>query len=485
MNKTALGIVAIFSLGILNVNAQTIDVKLDGLVKEAIKRNSNLIFDRIQSEIIKNQADVEKNIFIPQAYSNFTHQSSNTPNNTEQKISRNLLENYEEDTNNLELGLKGLINTGGSWNFAFKTNDKESSLIDKYDYNKEYTNIYELTLRQPLLKGFGKDVTLARYNLVKAEQKIFNREYEKKMLDLIGNVIQYYWKLYGLKDLQKSYEESIILSEKSLLLLESKFEAGDVSLNELLEAKGSIFSKKAELRRVNSDIISAKNSILNILNVPEDKNENLVFNLIDTPMSSNRSLDLTLKEYYNKAILNWPEYQIAKEKLNKEGLNIKYVENSIEPQFDIVSSVTTTKLEDSRAYGVDERFISWNFGFEFSIPLDNSQQKSSLHMAKLKKEQILVEINTLRKRLYNAISDKYTSYLNSKDQVELYNYGLELKEKLLKNIRIGFKFGNNSVKEVILQENDILEHKRKLFSSIIDWELSEASLQKAIGRLFN
>jgi outer membrane protein TolC len=485
MKRILISAVVALGIGTNTLSAETINVELNTLVKEAIKRNSNMIFNRIQTDIIENQVSYEKNIFIPQVYSSFTHQVTNVPNNTEETLSRGYLETYKERTNVAEVGLKGILPSGGTWQSAFKNSSKNSTLIEQYkDYDSEYTNTFELTLTQHIMKGFGNDVTMSKYHLAKADQNIFNKQSEKKMLDLIGNVIQIYWRMYGIQELKKSYEKAIALKLKSVKLLKQKFKNGEISKNELLQIMSSLMSKQAELKKVSSDLVSTKSNMLNLLNVPEYENSDVEFDLVEKPVDT-KSINMSAKEYYEKALENWPEYKMAEEKLRKENLNVKFTKDSVRPTLDFSTKISNTNLDSHRHYDYDEdKFVSWQVGLLFSMPILDTQSKSAVSMAKLKRNQVTVEIDTLKKRLYNAINDKFVSYKNSKEQVEFYTEGVEIKEELLHNLTVGFELGNSSIKDLLDQENDIIEYKRKLFGSIIDWKLSEASLQKAVGELF-
>ena len=484
MKKICLSALIAMSIVASNISAETIDLKLDSLISESIKRNSNIIFDRIKSEIINNQVEYEKDIFTPQVYSNISRIKSDVPNNTQELLSRGNLETYSEDSTNIEAGIRGVLPTGGSWQTALKTKQESNSLINEYKtYDSEYTNSLEISFTQHLLRGFGKDITLAKYHLTKAEQDIFKKEYEKKILDLMASVIQVYWKMYGLHELKKNYIQSISLNEKSVQVLEDRFKRGDVPKSELLEAKTSLMSKKADLNRVENDINNSRSNLLDLLNVSEEKNKNITFRLVDKP-NAYKMEKLTVDEYFKKAIDNWPEYKIAQYKLKKEELNLKYAKDNIRPQLDLLVSLSNNTLDDSQKYDfADDEYVSWNLGLEFSMPIFDRQNKNALNIAKLKKYQALKELETLNSRLFNAISAKYNSFNNAKQQVALYEEGLVFREELLRSERIGFELGNRSIKDIITQENDLITHKRKLFSSIIDWKLSEASLQKAIGEL--
>ena len=465
----------------------SIDLSIKKLIIEVTKRNPNMIFDRMQSDIIDNQIKYEGSIFTPQFYANLTHQESDTPNNTEATLSRGYLQTYSEVTDNAQVGVSGVLSTGAKYNTAIKMNSRESSLIEKYkEYDTEYDNSFELSFTQPILKDFGSTATLSRYHLAKADKTIFDKQYKKRLMDMMGSVIQTYWKFYATKQLQISYKKSIEINKKTIELLIQKELSGDIAYSEVLEAKSATMMREAELKRVESELTKIKNDVLTLLNVSVQSHQDIVFNLIDEIDLNSDHIELSLEEYYTQAVQNWPELSIAKEKLKKEELQLEITKNQIKPQLDFVAIASSATLDDESNYRYYENdFITWSVGLQFSIPIFDDQSTSVLNMTKIKKRQIELEIQTLDNSLYNAISTKLNTLKNSKKQVVFYQDGLDIKKKLYGYTKKSFDAGAVSIKDVLMQESDIIEYQRKLFSTILDYKLAQVSLDKAVGSLFD
>ncbi len=607
-------------------SSYTIDLSIEKLIKEVIKRNPNILFDRLQGDIIDKQISYEDNILTPQFYLNLNHQDLTNPNNTETTLSKGYLSTSTEVSNNIEMGLTGLLPSGAKWNASIKSNDKKSNLIELHkEYESEYDDSFSVSVNQPLMRGFGADITKSKYHLALADKDIFKKQYKKKLTDIIGGAIQTYWKYYGTLQLQKTWKKSLELNKLTLNLLEEKAKSGDIAYIEVLETKSAYMSRKAEFKKVSSESIKMKNEILSLLNISINNNKDIEFNLvdvIDTKIDSHKILEkrivanirtkrythmtnelvslkdsvntffkkplynalkdknklsikskiidrisyyqslndsnsnkgtialhskidnnlnklkndieyilksvvygeiierdttninayiLTLinksiksysakesslvyvptpfigsEKYYQMALKNWPELAIAKEKLKKEQLQIKLAKDSTRAKLDFVASAYTTTLSDKRENQFYEKdFLTWNIGLQYSIPIFNTQGNSVLKMAKIKKNQVALEIKTLDNGLNNALSTKIALFNNSKQQVAFYQEGLSIKEELHRYSQKAFNIGEKNIRDVLIQEEDIINYKRKLYGAIIDWKLSEASLDKAVGILFD
>ncbi|UTJ07604.1 TolC family protein [Arcobacter roscoffensis] len=467
---------------------KTIDVDIKSMIVEVVKRNSNIIFDRMQDQIIESQIKLEESGFDPTFYVNITKQRTDVPNGVDEKSTRGYLNDYEENLQSQEMGIKGVTSIGSQWSLSLTSSAKQSNLINKYqsDYDTEFRKGIKLSLVQPLLKGFGEHGAMGKVNLAKAERKIYSKKSQKNISDVMGGTIQSYWKYYSAKQLKESYKSSLDFNEKITKLLEKKFEAGEIPYSEVLEAKSSGLIRQAQLKKIDSEIKKYKNDFFSLLNVSTYNTQDIDFNLLENPSIDENEKVLSLQAYFEKALEIWPEFQIAKNKLEKELLQIKITENYVKPQLDLITSASSGTLTNTfkdRVY--DDEHISWSVGLQYSGSLYNNQAINALRIAKLKVNQIKLELDTLKKGLYNAIDTKLESYNNSKEEVEFYKDSLEIKKRLLADTKKAFNFGEKSIKDVIVQEDDLIEYQNKFFNRLIDFKLSKASLDKAIGELFN
>lgn len=477
----------IFSLS-ASSEVNTINVDIKRMVIEVVKRNTNLIFDRMQNDILSSQIELEKSVFDPIFYVSLSQQTTNIPNSVDEKTSRAYLNSYEDVVNSMEFGIKGQTQYGTQWNIALSNTSKESNLIKNYNlgYDREYKNALSITLNQPLLKGYGKYGVQGKVKLAEAEKGIFDKKIEKNITDVMGSTIQSYWKYYSSKELKKSYENSLSFNEKIINILEKKHEAGEISLSEVLEAKSSILIRKAQIRKINSELKKYKNDFLSLLNLSSAYGNKIDFNLIETANIKDDNISLDLDAYYKKALEKWPDYQIAKRKLQKDLLQVKITQNQVKPQLDLIASTSTLTLNDEFKEDLYENeHLSWSLGLQFSTSLKNKQAINALKVAKLKVRQTKLEIQSLETGLYNAIDSKFESYRNSKNEVLLYNQSLKIKKSLLEDSKIAFNFGEKSIKDIITQEDDLIEYQNRFFNRLIDFKLSRASLDKAVGELYN
>lgn len=469
----------------LNEN-KTIYLSLDSLIKEVLKRNGESLKKSIELDISKAQVNYEKGIYDPVFSSNFIRQATNMPNSVENELVR-FQETYNDQVNFFDMGVNGLISSGANWSLTYANNKKRSSLIEQNkDYDKEYDTSVKLELSQPLLKGFGKDITETKIVLSQYEQEIAQNLYKQKLMELQGLTIQTYWKLYGAQKIYKSWDKSIKVAEKSLVDLEARVRSGKIAETEVLDAKSSLNIRKSEYENAKNKFSEAQNQVLILLNLSQDNNSNFTFEIINNPTENLNSL-LSLQEYTDLVLVEWPEYQNAKKNIQKEMLQKEYYENQLLPKLDLVGSVERTSLqtnrENSYEHSLDPEFTNWSAGLKFSMPLSNEQAENALQMANLKLKRSKLELETLENNLVNSIQIKIDNVNSSKKQYALYKEGLEYKEHLLEVENDKLQFGKVKVSDIFEKEEDYMTYQRKFLSSIIEWKTSEALLEISTGNL--
>ncbi len=491
LNETLKENIAVVQEAEIDDGLTHIDVTMQEFINEVVQRNSNMLYERLQTGIVDSKVKYEEGIFDTQFSLSGKHQDIHTPNNTEQVLVRGNLGTNIENSNMIQTSVSGLLKPGTQWSTGLVYNQRSSNLIDKYkNYDKEYDSNLEFSLRQPLLKGFGEDITMSNYYIARADQRINEQEYKKKLMDVMGMAIYTYWKLYGAQKLYDSWNESLKADKKLLLVIEERFKNGDAAKTEVLEAKSDILYREAEVINMRTKLKEVHNDMLTLLNVPVNQNEAIKFTLLDKPDVNGSEELLTLEEYFQISLENWPEFMITTEKIKREEIKKRYAQNQTSAQLDLTAKAWLSGLDDNGRNALRDTvktdFTSWYVGFEYSVALfEDHKAINQVKISRLQKQQIELEYQSLYKGLYNALSTKLTKVIDSKNQLTLYLDALEIKDELLTYTRNKLEMGEASVRELILQEEDQINYHRKMFQTMLDWKYAQIALDKSVGTLFD
>jgi outer membrane protein TolC len=485
MKKILILFILFVSLFGASKESENVNVNLQRLVQEVVKRNSDAVKVYLQSSIAKEQLSYERGIYDPIVSANIMRSSTDVPNSVENELVR-LQQTYQDTTDSFESEVSGLFSTGATWSVIFSNNKKQSSIIDaNKDYDAEHDSTIKLTLEQPLLKDAGQSIAEAKIKLADFEQDIAYNSYKQKLMELQGITIELYWRLYGAQKIYESWKKSVEIAKRDYQNIEYMAKSGKVARSEVLEAKSALNFKKGEFENAKNKYNSVINQIMTLLDISYQKS-GYTFTTDKEPNEESLNL-IKADEYIESALKQWPEYINAKKNFQKAKLQKEYAYNQTLPQLNLLGGVEKTTLEtntiDSVSELYDGDFVSWHVGVSYSRPLFNDQAKSSLKISNLKLLQAQKELNKLEKSLKNSIMIKIDNLQSAKEQYVLYKNSLDIKEQLLNIEHDKMELGKSNMKQVLEKEEDFINVQRKYLSAIINWKTSEAILEIAAGNL--
>lgn len=460
--------------------ASRIRLPLEKVVRSAVRRNGSVIAEYLQTKISEETVRAEKSIYEPLFQTSLISQSSAVQNSTDDLLVRQTT-NYEEMSNQFDLGVSGVVPTGAQWDLKLVNNQKNSSSIDRYrSYKYEYGGNVKLSVTQPLLKGFGARATEARINLATIQGTIDSGKFEQRVMELLGTTVQVYWRLYGAQKVYETWLSSLQIAEQSTADIELRFNAGKLPESDLLEARSGLLQRKSELSAARSRLFEARSQLYTLLNSPCPPGDAFQLFELDEPDTAAISLQ-PVAYYLDAALARWPEYQNAKRQVEKERMQLEFTSNQALPQFDLVGSVGTNSMgssfEDAYLRLGEETFLGWSVGLKFSMPLMGGAARSALSIARVRLQQAEVERDSLERNLANSIHIKLDTARSLQEQLRQIRDALDIRGRLLAIEREKLKAGKVGQKSLLNQEEEFVNFQRRYLAGIVGLTTAVASLE--------
>jgi len=469
---------------------ELVSVSLNGLINEVVKRNYNLYSKKIKVNMGEHKILLEEGIFEPNLRLSSSYSRTNVPNSAEESLSRGFLDNYKDRVRDSEASLSGLLASGGEWKIGFTDRKKGSNLISEtQNYGIEYSDGLKLSFKQPLLRGMGRDVTYAKINISKIERDISSTEYKNELMNLIATTIRLYWRLYGTQKLYENWAKTLKITEGQLKNIRTLAEYGKVPESEIFEIKSSIFQKRTELLTLKSTIFEIKNELLSLLNLSSAGFNSTLFIAKDRPKFNYKKHLLSVDKSYQKALQHLPELKLAQLKVKSAKIEEKYSKNQLLPDLSFTSSISTLGLSDIQnnalycSTGCKDQY-SWSVGISLEIPLyGNKKAKEKLQIAKLTRKDAELKIDSFHNDIYNAINTKIEQLKIERFKLNEYIKEVAISKKLLSIERNKLNLGQGKVRDVLEYEARFMNVQRRMLSSIVNYKVAEALLNKATGEL--
>lgn len=474
-----------------NPETTAIPLALPDLLFEVSKRNSAILSQELQWQITEQQQKSKEAIFEPIFYGNYTHSEINQPNTTQEQTYRLNQANYREKTQNYEGGLKGLLPTGASYRVGFSSVERQSNLIKlQRPYRTEYNDIFTINLTQPLLRDMGIDVTLTQANIAKANQDIAFYTYRQQLIENTGAAAQYYWRLFGMQQIYKGWQDSLTIAQDLLENSQYQAKSGRVADTDVLKAESAVKLRQAKLTDAESDIRDTEANLLNILNISVNENPHLRL-MIDLNLDVVEKVKIPeFDDSFKTALEKWPPYLINKKKIELEDIQVNYAENQTLPRLDLVAGNLHNALTADRSQTYSQTYsgnnISWNAGVQLEVPIfGNEKAEADLKAATLRRRQAEIELEPVKRQFSNNLYAKINRLKNAQVSFALTKKAYQIEEKLLATELKRWEIGKSSNDDVLKQEENTLNQKRNYLSSLVELKVAETLVDITNGSLFD
>lgn len=206
--------------------SETLSLSLTDAITTALKENKIINYYYIGKEIADRRVDFEKAIYIP---------NLNLMGLTERYSWDSLtLNNYHKrivDSYQVSLSQKNSL--GGTSSINFST-DRDSYIFNiPRIYEKEYTSSIFLKYEQPLLKGFGQNMTNLNIDKAKINKELAFQKFEDMKSNILYNVFRDYFLLYRATEELRLAREIRKNTEEIYNIVKEKVEMRRLSMTDL------------------------------------------------------------------------------------------------------------------------------------------------------------------------------------------------------------------------------------------------------------
>ncbi len=237
-----------------------------------------------------------------------------------------------------------------------------------------------VTLQQPLLRNFGREVATSDIVLARNAEAAETQRLRGTLINLVDEVETAYWELLFNRQqllIQGKLLERTI-TERDRLKLRQEFDASPVDVTEA--------NSFVELRRL--DVINAREAWRNasdrlkrLINAPELSlgDETLIVPLdrpVDAPIS------FSLLDAVTTALQNRPELRVALLSIADAGVRLTVADNQLLPQLDLSAQLGLGGAERRGRAGRVRRarqgdFVDYLVSLDFSYPLGNRRGRGA------------------------------------------------------------------------------------------------------------
>jgi outer membrane protein TolC len=471
----------------------------------ALENNLGLQVGRYDPMIQKTRILFEKGIFDPTAFGQANFDNNKFPTST-------TIAGTRMETLGVSVGLRQRIPVGGQLEFRFD-NTRTLTNAPVSFLNPEYRATTRLSLTQPLLKGFGIDVTRSRITLAEIQAEVEDLNLKQRAIQVAEQTEKAYW------DLVLAYaklDEATESRERARRLLEENQDR--VRLGQLPEVE--VVQAEAEVAARESNVIAAKKQIKDMdeqlkmmLNLPPGAAlwEKSVFptdkpRLIDVDLSFLRSVQVALEK----------RVEVITNELSLKGGHVarKVAKNATLPALNLQASYSLQGLSGNQRTGdilgfgglggfqnLPNRFQGgynqsldvlgsadfpeWVVGLQFEYPIGNRAAKADLAQADLRIKQSVAQQAQIQQQVATELREIIRRVESSKDQIDAATVSVALSERRLAEEERKLHYGLSTSFDVLQMQERLVTQKSQLSQAQNQYMRALVDLDKAKGILLD
>lgn len=460
------------------------------LIKLIALQNADALTADLQREATGHLANAERALYEPALFSRYRREHTDRPRSADDALSK--LAEYPdtlEQSSSFDAGIKRRLSTGGEVQLAYQWRGRTNNMLQLYNLDQssgEYRGGVTITLKQPLLRGAGRDVTEADLKIVELEHKLDTQRYKDRLQKAASEGMNAYWQLYRAQQSHQMRVESLANIRKVESDLKRRLEGGFASKTDLLEAKIAATGRDAEVTRALRLVSEAQARLRTVLNLPGVEYAALTFRPQTTPDEA-AAFGPELAERYQQALAAWPGVRISELRRDQEEIRLKVAQDQKKSDLSLELGYNTNSLSTQGKTAWEDSWRTIHPGYYAGVNLDmplGNQRAESRHAAqraRLRAAQL--EIDSTRAALANDLATRIDQLKSAHREMQQLSEDVGLNEQLLKAEQTQFDLGRSRLSAVLNRENLLLEARQRHLDAATRLELARLALMSADGSL--
>ena len=438
----------------------------------AVERNAQILLTRLQSEVTRQLAAAESTIYDPLAFSTVRRDYKRRQRTADEILSSlnspNPQEFENQGQNAIEAGVRKRVVTGGEVGFSVRTNRRRSNLSQQTESDPEQRAALVLTVKQPLLRGFGREVVETDMRVAELDAQASRIEFLQQIERVSAEVLTAYWQLVRSLETAEVLRRSRDGARSLLADVESRIVIGRVAPLGAIEARSALLLREAELARAEQGVVENEARVRALLRLDGGSVGVGTYRLL--PTTSLRVFDHrpdVSATALDRIVERWPPMRIAKVRRDQALTRLNFAADQRRPNVELQASYST----NGQAYDFDRawelaretKFPEWFVGVNMEVPLlGNRRAGAQFEAQTLRVRQSDEEIRAVRHGLTVDLISRVEQLAAARDEVARLRAEVDLRARLVEIERMQLGLGISRVGQVLEREKDFVESSVRL-----------------------
>lgn len=326
----------------------------------------------------------------------------------------------------ISAGFRKRLTTGGELTFSqSETYSDINSPGVSFDPNPSNAVGFTTRLDQPLLRGFGRDVTLSEIRLGVNAERAAVQSLRSQLITTVTQTERAYWNLVSAYQALQVQQRLLERGEEVRRRVEARLEL-DATPAAVFDARSQVEFRRANVIRATNSLRQASDTLKLQMNDPAYPIESeVLLSPLDIPATS--PVELSFFDAVTTALERRPEIEQSILTINDSAIRLSVADNGRLPALNLAAQVNFDGLDRNFGNAITDQlnrdFVSYIVSLSFERPLGNRGAEAFFRQRQIER---LRSMNAYRQAVQSVVLEVKTALRN-----------LETNYRLIEQTRIG------------------------------------------------
>ena len=385
-----------------------------------------------------------------------------------------------EEAVNYNAGVTQLLPSGGTVGAQFNNlwNSNNSGIGITNDY---FQSNLALTFSQPLLQGFGREVTEINISVARLNKEGSLDQFKTKLMNIISQVRTQYSLLYSARENLTVKKTSLELAETILTNTRAQVKAGVLPAMEILNAEFGVATQQKNLIDAERALKDQTDALRVLLQIHE------LTDIIPTDTPYKDELQIDENGALQRALDERPDLRQQRVTVRTNELQERVARTQTLPNLAFTAGAAF--------YGFDRRyhrdiegvgsgqFPVYNVGLQFTYPIGNDAAENAYIKSKLLVEQSKTQVKSLEESITKDVRTALRAVNSNYKQLEVTSRGRAYAEEVVQAYIKKQKVGLATTKDVLDVLNNQVTAEGNQIQAVADYNNAITTLWATTGEL--
>jgi outer membrane protein TolC len=459
--------------------AEEILLPLDAAVRSAVEKNLDLRVESYNPAISGTDIRKAMGIYNPRLSVLADHRGEDAPLDTSGALidrRRFFDANFSTDF---------LLSTGATASAAFTNLWSRSTPGANQGQSFSPSSFVEpqlsLSLTQPLLQGFGKEVTEQGITVAKYGKESSLLQWRNTAIATVSNVRDQYFALVKARENLQTRLAALAALKEVHDGNQARVKAGVLASVELLDSEFGVAQREVDLLAAEKNVRDASDRLRSTIQYP------LGADLVPTDPMAAEPVESSEESAMETALRTRPDLRIARVSLQTQEFNARIAKNAALPSLALTGSAGLTALGSGYSDALSEMASAktpfWSAGISFSYPIGNDAAEAALAASRLRARQSDAQLRSLEDSIRLDVRASIRALDTSFLQIASAKKGVDLGEARLASFVKRQKVGLAVTKDILQAEADLTAARETLAAAQSDYQGAITRFWKSTGEL--